>query len=114
MQTNPGSKPTRGSIDQTKMAPALRKSLFWDMLFERIDWQGDHVTIIGRVLERGTREEIAEMVRFYGLNRVLQTLRSELTYLPEYVIPEVCEYFKLKRAELRCYMRPPWRKGHWI
>ena len=82
-------------------APALHRRLFWDMRFERIDWYGDHVTIIGRLMERGNDEEIAELVRFYGHDCVLTTLRFELTYLPEDAIPRVCDYFKLKREDKR-------------
>ena len=32
----------------------------------------------------------------------------------DFTISKVCEYFKLKQEELRCYTRKQLRKGHWI
>jgi hypothetical protein len=107
----PDQRPTHGD---GITAPALHRRLFWDMRFEDIDWQGSHVTIIGRLMERGDDDEIAELIRFYGYDFVLHTLKTELTYLPDYAIPRVCDYFKLKREELRCSTRLPWRQGYWI
>jgi hypothetical protein len=93
--------------------PALPKRLFWDMCFDEIDWLGDNVTIIGRVMERGNESEVVELIRFYGVDKVLQILKVETPYLPDHTITRVCNYFKLKPEELRCYTRPWWRKGHW-
>lgn len=36
--------------------PSLHKRLFWEFDFDRIDWQKDAVSIIRRVIERGTPE----------------------------------------------------------
>ena len=96
-----------------KEAPALPKRLFWDMRFDEIDWLANHKTIIGRVMERGNDNEFAELIRFYGLEYVLNTIKTELSYLPNYAIPRVCDYFKLKEEELRCYRRPQSRRGLW-
>jgi hypothetical protein len=92
--------------------PNLPDMLFWDMDLEKIDWPNHARTIITRVIERGNDEEWVEMIRFYGLDRVLYTLKFESTYFPPYTIIRVCEYFHLKQEELRCYIREPWRPGH--
>lgn len=93
--------------------PALPKRLFWDMRFDEIDWLGDNVTIIERVMERGNEDEVIELIRFYTVELVIHALKVESTYLPPHTIKRVCNYFSLKEEELRCYTRPPWRKGHW-
>jgi hypothetical protein len=94
--------------------PNLPKTLFWDWKYDKIDWEKSYVSVIARVIERGDKEELEEMVRFYGKDRVTHVLKFELTYLPDYVIDEVCGYFNLKKEELACYTFKQSRRGHWI
>lgn len=51
-----------------KGVPAIRRIIFWDTDFDSIDWAASKESIISRVLERGTEEEIAEIARYYGMN----------------------------------------------
>lgn len=44
----------------------LRKGLFWDTTFDKVDWQQMKVAVIKRVFSRGTEEEKEEITRFYG------------------------------------------------
>ena len=94
--------------------PNLHKRLFWDWRYEAIDWQKNYVSIIGRVIERGTNDELDELNRFYGRPKVVKTLLTELKYLPDYAIEWVVEYFGLKKEDLACYKRKQIRRGHWI
>lgn len=48
-------------------APAIRRSLFWDTDFDRIDWGRYRQAVIDRVLERGNESEQQEIARFYGI-----------------------------------------------
>ena len=86
--------------------PNLPKWMFWDVLYEEMEWRESYLYVIGRVLERGNDEEYAEMIRFYGRDRVLDALRSEINRLPRYIIPRVCAYFGLQRRQLRCRRSP--------
>lgn len=94
--------------------PDLPRHLFWDFRYDDIEWKDEYLTIIGRVLERGTKDEWREMIRFYGEETVLNSLKNELKFLPDYAIEEVCEYFPLRKEELLCYTRKQSRPGHWI
>ena len=51
-----------------KGVSAIRRIIFWDTDFDSIDWAASKESIISRVLERGTEEEIAEIARYYGMN----------------------------------------------
>lgn len=51
-----------------KGVPAIRRIIFWDTDFDSIDWAASKESVISRVLERGTEEEIAEIARYYGMN----------------------------------------------
>lgn len=56
--------------DITKFRPAL----FWDTAIEQIDWQAHRRYVINRVFERGDESEIAEIIRFYGKDQILETI----------------------------------------
>ena len=44
----------------------IRKILFWDTSFDKIDWEKHKRSIIKRVFQRGNEEEKTEIKRFYG------------------------------------------------
>ncbi|MBQ8423983.1 MAG: HigA family addiction module antidote protein [Coprobacter sp.] len=48
--------------------PRVRKILFWDTDFDKIDWGKHKNMVISRIIERGTEAEKEEIARFYGLS----------------------------------------------
>jgi plasmid maintenance system antidote protein VapI len=50
----------------------LRRGLFWDTDFEKIDWHRQKQAVIQRVFERGSDAEKAEITRFYGESEMQQ------------------------------------------
>ena len=49
-------------------APRIRKSLFWDVDFNKINWAKYKKAVIKRVFERGSKDEIEEITRYYNLS----------------------------------------------
>lgn len=49
-------------------APKIRKIIFWDTDFNKINWGKYKRSVIERVLERGTKDEINEIKKFYNLS----------------------------------------------
>ena len=98
----------------TDLKPILDKGLFWDWRYADIDWQKSYRSIIERVLERGTKEEWEEIIRFYGKPAVIKALKEEIKFLPDYTIDAVSNYFKIGKEEMACYIRKQLRKGQWI
>lgn len=94
--------------------PNLHRRLFWEFKYEDIDWKREYAAIIERVIERGTEKEWIELIRFYGNNKVVDTLKNETNYLPDEIIEDVCRYFNLEPAELKCYIRKQSLPRHWI
>lgn len=94
--------------------PNLDKGLFWDWRYQDIDWQNSYRSTIERVLERGTKEEWDEIIRFYGKQKIIFALTDEIKYLPDYVIDLVSSYFNIRKEDMACYQRKQLRKGHWI
>ena len=48
-------------------SPRIRRILFWDTDFDKINWGKYKDAVIKRVLERGNEEEINEIQNFYNL-----------------------------------------------
>lgn len=106
LQTEP-----RLNDDGSPDKPHLPNSLFWDVRLEAMDWRKAFSYVIERVLERGTIEEIDELVRFYGRKKVLLTLKTKPIYLMACNIERACVYFNLRPEELKCYWRKKSRPG---
>lgn len=88
--------------------------MFWDWRYEAIDWKNSYPSVIARVVERGTNEEMEELIRFYGKAKVIRALKKDIIYLPDYAVEKVTHYFNIKKEELACYERKQLRRGHWI
>ena len=54
----------------------LRKVLFWDTNFEKIDWHKNRKAVIKSVLERGNQIEINEIISFYGRKTISKEIKS--------------------------------------
>ncbi|WP_184544221.1 helix-turn-helix transcriptional regulator [Mucilaginibacter sp. FT3.2] len=65
-------KKEKGKIN-TEHQPDLsiiRKIIFWDTDFTKIDWQRQYKAVIQRVFERGNEAEKAEIIRYYGKEKI--------------------------------------------
>lgn len=55
----------------------IRRGLFWDTNFDKIDWQVQRHAVVERILERGNDEEKGEIKRFYG-ESVVQEIANKI------------------------------------
>jgi len=63
----------------------FRKVIFWDTSIDKIDWNKNKRAIIKRVLERGNKTEINEIISFYGRNKIAAEIKSiKKSYLTTY------------------------------
>jgi addiction module HigA family antidote len=74
--------------DAEKNTPNLnkiRKIVFWDTDFNLLDWEKQKSAIIKRIFERGNDTEIKEIIAFYGLSTVKQTIETtKNNFLPSF------------------------------
>ena len=73
----------------------IRKTLFWDTTFDRIDFTAHSRYVINRVFERGNEEEIQEVIRFYGIDTILENLNRNGN-------PLLHHQFKANRKKYLC------------
>ena len=105
--------PLVNNVKQMAGKPNVDKALFWEFKYDQIDWVESYRMVIHRILEKGLKKEWEEMIRFYGKKKVKETIKNEISYLTDNIIGEVCQLFKMKKEELRCYIRKQSLPGHW-
>ena len=80
--------------------PVFNRRIFWDVDFDKLDYNGKASFIIERVFERGDVEDIRNCRRYYGDDKIKQVLLTAkflpLTriYLASAVINEPLEAFR--------------------
>jgi hypothetical protein len=93
----------------------LNRVFFWDFDIDAMDFEKAYKTIITRIIERGGQDEIDEIVRFYGHEKVISTIRDEIYFLPNYAIDRALKFFpELKKEEMNCYLNRKDKPYHWI
>lgn len=70
---------------ETPNLKKIRKILFWDTDFNKIDWIKNRKVVIKRIFERGNEEEINEIVNFYGK----ETIKAELETITDNFLPSL-------------------------
>jgi len=98
-------------VSKNSTVPNLNRVFFWDLDIDAMDFEKAYKTII----ERGGQDEIDEILRFYGLEKVIRTIRDEIYFLPNYAIERALKFFpQLKKEEMYCYLNRKDKPYHWI
>lgn len=94
--------------------PNLPARLFWEFKYEKIDWRKYFELVIERVLDRGNQQEIDELIRFYGKEKVLKVFKDHPIYLMDHCIDRACSIFEIKKEDTVCYKRKVARGRGWF
>lgn len=86
----------------TKPKPILEKRIFWDVDFEKLDYDTKANFVIERVFERGDVEDIRQCRRYYGDEKVTGVLLNT-RFLPEHRIHLASAIIGKPLEEFRCY-----------
>jgi hypothetical protein len=94
--------------------PDFAKKFFWEFVYDSINWEEGYETVIQRILERGMEKEWKELIRDYGKDKIIKTLKEQIKFLPDGILEEVADYFGIKKEEMRCYIWKQARPRMWI
>jgi hypothetical protein len=86
-----------------KPFPILNPRLFWDSDFNALDYDNRYQPIICRVFERGDVEDIRNTRRYYGDDKIIDTLKKT-KFLPLHTTHFVSAIFEIPLNEMRCYI----------
>lgn len=83
--------------------PILNKRIFWDVNFEALDYNAKASFIIERVFERGDVDDIRQVRRHYGDEKVTEVLLNA-KYLPERRLHLAAAVIGKPITSFRCYI----------
>ena len=86
-----------------KQKPVFNKRIFWDVNFEKLDYDLRANFVIERVFERGDVDDIRQCRRYYGDEKVTQALLNA-KFLPENRIHLASAVIDKPLNEFRCYI----------
>ncbi|MDZ4792734.1 MAG: hypothetical protein SGI83_00490 [Bacteroidota bacterium] len=78
--------------------------LFWDVDPATLDLEKNKRLIVERVIQRGSRKELALLLDCYGKEQVRETLK-QVAWLNEKDMAFVQVYFGIPLNEMKCYTK---------
>jgi hypothetical protein len=81
----------------------LNKHLFWDTDFNKIDYDLSWRSVIERVFDRGDIDDIIQVRRYYGDEKIIEALTSA-KYLFDETINFSSVIFDIPKDKFRCYI----------
>lgn len=75
---------TESKVKRTPNINKIRRVIFWDTTFDKIDWNKNRSAIIKRILERGNKTEINEIISFYGKQIISHEISSIKSPFPAF------------------------------
>ncbi|MGK2864951.1 MAG: DUF6922 domain-containing protein [Chitinophagaceae bacterium] len=85
-----------------KPIPIFNKRIFWDVVFENINYDTKANFVIERVFERGDVDDIRNCRRYYGDEKVTEALLNA-KFLPEYTMYLASAVINKPLNEFRCF-----------
>lgn len=89
-------------MDTSKQIPVFHRRIFWDVDFNKIEYDQYARFVIERVFERGDVEDIRQCRRYYGDEKIREVLLSA-KYLPERRIYLAAAIIDRPVQDLLCY-----------
>jgi hypothetical protein len=88
--------------------PNLSKQAFWDVHFDKIDYQKNADFVITRIFEYGSLSDLRALLDFYGLERSKQAIINA-RFLKKNAINTASLIFDIQRNTIPCYNTKPSR-----
>ncbi len=80
----------------------LSRVIFWDIDYEKIDWDNRARFVIQRVVTYGTKEDWEAIKKYYGLNRIKDNMLNERD-LDKRTLSFLSCIFDIPKAQFRCF-----------
>jgi hypothetical protein len=92
--------------------PVLNKRIFWDVQFENLDYDNRYSFIIQRVFERGDIDDIRNVRRYYGDDKIAQSLLNA-KFLDLHTLYLSAAVIGRPLTDFRCYTQAQSNPQHW-
>jgi hypothetical protein len=89
-------------METPKNKPVFNRRIFWDVNFDKLDYDGKASFIIERVFERGDVDDIRQCRRYYGDEKVAHALLNA-KFLPLHSTYLAAAVIDRPLTDFRCY-----------
>ena len=93
--------------------PVFNKRIFWDVNAETLDYDAKAAFVIERVFERGDVDDIRHCRRYYGDEKISQSLTAA-KWLSLSTICLAAALFNNELTDYKCYTTAQLNPEHWI
>lgn len=90
------------STTENKSVPLLSRTAFWDIDFNKLDLDRYPDFVIIRVFERGTMQDIDEIIKYFGEPGIINSLTKATSLLPR-AVALAKKFFGLSTDQFSCY-----------
>jgi len=98
---------------EEKAKPQFHRRIFWDVNFDKLDYDKYANFVIERVFERGDIEDIRQCRRYYGDEKVATALLNA-KYLMKRTVYLATAILKNELTDYRCYKLAQLNPQHWL
>ncbi len=89
-------------VEQLSNKPVFNRRIFWDVDFDKIDYDQKAAFVIVRVFERGDVPDVRNCRRYYGDEKIREVLTTT-KWLPLRTIYLACAVLANEPTDYRCY-----------
>ena len=86
---------------------------FWDVAFDKIDFETDSLFVMNKVFNYGLWSDILEVLNYYGIERVKNEI-VQAAYLKKTALSFLCLILELDESDFKAYQRRQARKQIWV
>jgi hypothetical protein len=99
-------------MEATGLKPNISSRAFWDVDFEKIDYEKRSSFVIDKVFNYGTFAEQIEIIKFYGIERIKEDV-VKIPYFKKPVFAFICGFFNLDKSLFIAYNRRKQQPNFW-
>ncbi len=100
-------------METPKNKPVFNRRIFWDVNFDKLDYDGKASFIIEREFERGDVDDIRQCRRYYGDDILCSTL-TNARWLSLSTICLASALFNNQLTDYKCYNTAQLNPAHWM
>lgn len=90
----------------------LSNSAFWDVDFEKIDFEKHARFVLEKVFNHGSWSDQVAVLNFYGFERVKNEV-IRIAYLRPTVVSFLSALLEIPKSTFQCYISKPLHQLHW-
>jgi len=104
------NKPSK--ISKSELKKGLRKELFWDVDFEKLDVDKAVRLVMERVVSEGNLQELKLLFAYYGEKKISEMIVN-IGFLDNKTLGYLSHILNIPKSKFKCYTKKPLNQNYW-